>query len=224
MCSATATASSQRRLVKNKRSDGDDGSSPAASSAAAAASPPWPEDNVNNNNKTSLLSSIYNRWTYSYMNRIFRKGAKQRHNKSIDAQLTQHDLYRTPYNDEASLLNTKFWTIYNTSHEHEHETNYNKFRITLWKLVKHIFISAGVCQLVALASQLSIPMFVMKLLQQIENRTESNQGGGSSSYESIVHETIGYVLGIFILSIVNALCTHRYQFLSYESGIIIRSR
>ena len=156
------------------------------------------------------------------MNRIFQKGAKQRHNKSIDAQLTQNDLYCTPHNDEASLLNSKFWKIYNTtSHNHE-TTNYNKFRMTLWKLVKHIFISAGVCQLVALSSQLSIPMFVMKLLQQIENRTESssNQDG---SYQSIVHETIGYVLGIFILSIVNALCTHRYQFLSYESGIIIRS-
>eukprot|EP00986_Skeletonema_menzelii_P001791 scaffold489_cov80-Skeletonema_menzelii.AAC.3 len=141
------------------------------------------------------------------MNRIFKKGALQKHDKSVEAQLTQQDLYRTPKNDEAALLNAKFWTLYK-------ETNYN-FRRTLWLLVKPVFVPAGICQLVALAAQLSVPMCVMKLLQEIESKTDPS--------ENIIRGTIGYVLAIFFLSIMNALCTHRYQFLSYESGIIIRS-
>ena len=167
-----------------------------------SASQPWPEDAA-----ILSLSSLYNRWTYSYMNRIFKKGALQRHDKSVEAQLTQQDLYRTPKNDEAALLNAKFWAVYK-------ETNYN-FRRTLWLLVKPVFMPAGIWQAVALAAQLSIPMCVMKLLQEIESKTDPS--------ENIIRGTIGYVLAIFFLSITNALCTHRYQFLSYESGIIIRS-
>ena len=52
----------------------------------------------------------------------------------------------------------------------------------------------------------------MKLLQAVENNPPD-----------IVQETISYVLAIFFLSIINGLCTHRYQLLSYQSGINIKT-
>jgi len=141
------------------------------------------------------------------MNRLFTKGAKQKHDKSI--QLTQHDLYSIPSNNDASLLNEQFWMYYN-------ETNHN-FLKTLWLLVKTTFIPAGICQLIALCAQLSIPLCVMKLLEAIE------QDEDTTSTSSILTNAIIYVILIFILSIINAFMSHRHQFLSYQSGIIIRS-
>lgn len=79
--------------------------------------------------------------------------------------------------------------------------------------MKPTFVPAGLCQLVALGSQLSFPMCVMKLLQAVETTPDGN----------IVQETMPYVVAIFFLSIINALFTHRYQILSYQSGIIIRT-
>lgn len=154
---------------------------------------------------------------FSNLNQSFlnRKGALQKHDKSIEAQLTQQDLYQTPANNKAAVLNSEFWKIYRKQ-KGQSSTNaatHNHFLRTLWVLVKPTFIHAGFCQLVALSAQLSVPMCVMKLLQAVE---DSNGG-------NIIHDTLPFVLGIFFLSIINALCTHRHQLLSYQSGIIIRS-
>jgi ABC-type multidrug transport system fused ATPase/permease subunit len=110
-------------------------------------------------------------------------------------------------------LNAKFWIVYNEQRKNTKKDDYKNFLCTLWILVKPTFLPAGLCQLAALSSQLSFPMCVMKLLQAVEQ----------TNGESIVQKTITYVLAIFFLSIINALCTHRYQLLSYQSGIIIRT-
>lgn len=140
------------------------------------------------------------------MNRIFRKGALQKKDKSAEAQLTQQDLYRTPHDMEAAALGAKFWDLY--------EQTDGNFLKTLWYISAPTFLPAGLCQLVALASQLSVPICVMQLLSAVES---SSTGG------NILAQTIPYVLLIFFLSIMNAFCTHRHQFLSYQSGIIIRT-
>ena len=172
---------------------------------------PWPEDKDDKQSTCAhRIKSINTKWTYSYMNRLFTKGAKQKHDKSI--QLTQHDLYSIPSKNDASLLNEQFWIYYN-------ETNHN-FLKTLWLLVKTTFIPAGICQLIALCAQLSIPLCVMKLLEAIEQDEDTTTTSTSSS---ILTNAIIYVILIFILSIINAFMSHRHQFLSYQSGIIIRS-
>lgn len=122
-------------------------------------------------------------------------------------------MYQTPREEQAGLLNTKFWEVYNEQKKQANTDNYNRFLRTLWILVKHTFVPAGMCQLVALSAQLSFPMCVMKLLQAVEQSQDGN----------IIEETIPYVIAIFLLSITNALFTHRYQLLSYQSGIVIRT-
>jgi len=172
-------------------------------------SSPWPEDHNLSASPTSCgcilqsISSMYNKLMYSYMSQIFKKGAAQRIDKSKDAQLTQHDLYRTPKNIDAAHLNSEFWSIYEQTEQH--------FKRTLWIVVRKTFIPAGVYQLFALTAQISIPMCVMKLLQALES-------GRSGDRNNIV-----YVIAIFLLAIINGVCTQRYQFLSYQSGILLRT-
>jgi ABC-type multidrug transport system fused ATPase/permease subunit len=172
-------------------------------------SPPWPEDHNLSASPTSFgcilqsISSLCNKLMYSYMTQIFKKGAAQRIDKSKDAQLTQHDLYRTPKNIDAAHLNSEFWSIYEQTGQH--------FKRTLWIVVRKTFIPAGVYQLFALTAQISIPMCVMKLLQALES-------GRSGDGNNIV-----YVIAIFLLAIINGVCTQRYQFLSYQSGILLRT-
>jgi len=193
---------------------------PKRSSSSSPISPPWPDSDSSGGDSGSSSSSstfqsrigaTYRRWTYSYMNRIFRKGALQKKDKSAEAQLTQQDLYRTPRDTEAAALGTKFWDLY--------EQTGGNFLKTLWYISAPTFLPAGLCQLVALASQLSVPICVMQLLSAVESSSSSSTSGGGN----ILAQTIPYVLLIFFLSIMNAFCTQRYQFLSYQSGIIIRT-
>ena len=107
-----------------------------SSSRNGPGSPPWPEDQASSVAVSSRsLASIYNQWTYSYTNQVFAKGALQNGEKSIETQLTQRDLYRSPKNDKVSLLNAKFWKVYEQTH--------SDFLRTLWSLAKPIFVPAG---------------------------------------------------------------------------------
>ncbi|KAL7542622.1 hypothetical protein ACHAXR_012333 [Thalassiosira sp. AJA248-18] len=198
---------------------------------------PWPEDNIDNDRQLQpssssssssallqhlqrTIQSTYNKWTYGYMNRIFAKGAKQKRDKSIQARLAQSDLFLIPRNNDAAVLNAQFWNLY----QEQTTLHHNHFLLrTLWLLVKPTFVPAGVCQLIALGAQLSIPMCVMKLLQEVEGAASLSTELVGSSTSNILYGAIPYVLLIFLLSIINALCSHRHQFLSYQSGIIIRS-
>ncbi|KAL7549817.1 hypothetical protein ACHAWF_013060 [Thalassiosira exigua] len=196
-----------------------------ASAPRSSSSPPWPEDVP-----SGTLERLRDAWTYGYMGPIFASGAnrgKLRRRKGgggkgddeeeslrarsegLDRQeLTSGDLYRVPSADEASLLDDKFRRCYA-------ETNGDFYR-TLWRLAAPTFVPAGVCQLAALGCQLSVPMCVLKLLQEIE-------GVDSDGGEELLTGAIPYVVLIFLLSVVNGLFTQRYQFLSYRSGIVVRT-
>uniref|UniRef100_A0A7S4RSI7 Uncharacterized protein n=1 Tax=Ditylum brightwellii TaxID=49249 RepID=A0A7S4RSI7_9STRA len=179
---------------------------------------PWPEERITTAPNSSIatrlrhscICAFYNRWTYSYMNRLFKKGALQKKNKSAETQLTQNDLYSIPTKMKALVLGRKFWKLYD-----EHNGKYAFFK-ALWHLVAPTFVPAGFCQAVALTSQILVPICVMQLLIAVEIDS-------SSSTNSLFEDTILYVIAIFVLSVLNAFCTHRYQFLSYQSGIVIRT-
>ena len=185
----------------------------AAAGARDAPTPtsrPWPEDPpppaAGVAARRSLLPAAYDRWTYRYMNPLLAKGAAQKHSEgSVAGRLTQRDLFRSPRDDEASRLNAHFWRAYTRTR--------GDFPRTLWRLVRPTFVPAGFCQLVALCAQLGIPLCVRELLEAVEG----SQGG------NLLGDTVGYILGVFALSLVNALCTHRHQLLAYRSGIVVRT-
>mmetsp|Transcript_21961 Transcript_21961/g.32630 ORF Transcript_21961/g.32630 Transcript_21961/m.32630 type:complete len:184 (+) Transcript_21961:97-648(+) len=97
---------------------------------------PWPDEIMKNDPTSSAtlcartscwIHAIYNRWTYSYMNRIFKKGALQKNNKSAETQLTQNDLYSIPTTMKASVLGSKFWKKYNEQQQLQQKDNKNAF-------------------------------------------------------------------------------------------------
>ena len=193
--------------------------------------PCWPEDddtddtdgmersNKNNRSSWSLtkaVRNIYNKYTYSYMNVILRKGKLQRNDKTV--QLTQSDLYNIPKNQTAHVLRNKFWYLYYDKHSQ------NLFK-TLWYLAAPEFVPAGICQLIALIAQLSIPICVQQLLRGVEesyyNEADEEAAGIDDSSNSVRLLYMCFI--IFSLSVINAVATHRYQFLSYQSGITLRT-
>jgi hypothetical protein len=65
---------------------------------------PWPEDR---DPGQSHIGAVYQRWTYSYMNRILDKGAKQQilaANGDGTSYLSQDDLYFVPPAMESNNL------------------------------------------------------------------------------------------------------------------------
>lgn len=63
----------------------------------------WPEQKLEG---VSWPTVIRRRWTYSYMNRILRKGSRQM--LADGTHLSENDLYKAPHDMEASFLLSKF--------------------------------------------------------------------------------------------------------------------
>ena len=59
---------------------------------------------------------------------------------------------------------------------------------------------------------------VQKLLQAVESSYQQDVATAV-----MIQETLPFVFLIFVLSVINAITTHRYQFLSYQSGIALRT-
>ena len=85
---------------------------------------------------------------------------------------------------------------------------------TLWDLSKPTFLPGGICQLVAVLCQLSMPLFVQQLLLVLEANPSSNilRKGGLS-----------YTFGIFVTMFLNAFMNHRHRHLAMKTGIVLRS-
>ena len=68
--------------------------------------PPWPEQALTAVPSCSWLSTIYERWSYSYMNVILAKGQRQ---FKDGEHLEQKDLYAVPPDMDAGYLVQEFW-------------------------------------------------------------------------------------------------------------------
>jgi hypothetical protein len=188
----------------------------------------WPEDRKSQSQSctTSSMNSfrlVCSNWTYSYMRRVLQKGALQHKNETQgntntnnNQKLEQTDLFRAPSDMEADHVRKLFWEYYN-SDKHTNGNGKDKqhkhiFIKTLWHLAAPTFIPAGVCQLVALCAQISIPLLVMQLLRILEE----------FPMENVVLEALPYTMGIFVAVVVNVFMNHRHHHLAYRSGVVMR--
>jgi ATP-binding cassette subfamily C (CFTR/MRP) protein 1 len=181
----------------------------------------WPEDRKSDGSMDSFRLVCSN-WTYSYMRQVLRKGAQQHKNETQgntnttnNQKLEQTDLFRAPSDMEADHVRKLFCKYYNS--DKYTNTNGNKhdkhrFIKTLWHLASPTFIPAGVCQLVALGAQISIPLLVMQLLRILEE----------FPMENVVLEALPYTMGIFVAVVLNAFMNHRHHHLAYRSGVVMR--
>jgi ABC-type multidrug transport system fused ATPase/permease subunit len=80
-------------------------------------------------------------------------------------------------------------------------------------LAQPTFIPGGYCQLAAVLCQITMPLLVRQLLQVLENHPG----------QKVIHQGMGYTIGIFLTLVVNALATHRHRHLALKTGIVLRS-
>jgi len=66
----------------------------------------WPENFGRERNIKRWLLGIYNRWSYSYMNPVLRKGRRQ---FKDGEHLLLEDLYEVPDDMRSELLVERFW-------------------------------------------------------------------------------------------------------------------
>jgi ATP-binding cassette, subfamily C (CFTR/MRP), member 1 len=175
------------------------------------------------------LYRIYNNWTYSYMNVVLRKGAKQSKLKSGDdddddlgGQLTSDDLYAVPRDMESSLLATQMKEYYNhvktpPAADDGNQTSYRQKRRrllkTLWKIAAPTYIPAGICELLVVICGTTLPLLVRELLRIMENNPNQN----------IVSEGLPWALSIAFVSVVNGLGNHRHRHLALKTGVALRA-
>lgn len=146
---------------------------------------------------------------------------------SLDGQqqLTHADLYETPICMRAAGLQPRFNSIYNSKKVASSEAaaaartkkkrikNLNKtLTSTLWAIASPTFIPAGFCQLITVVAQVSVPLFVWRLLRILEENPA----------QSVFVAAIPYVISIFIMDILNAYGTHRQKYLALRSGVTLR--
>jgi ABC-type multidrug transport system fused ATPase/permease subunit len=88
---------------------------------------------------------------------------------------------------------------------------------TLWQLARPTFVPAGFFQLSAVVAQVSVPMFVWRLLRILE------MSGGGVDRTDVFRDAIPYVLLALAADIANAFGTHRQRFLAASSGVAMRA-
>lgn len=203
---------------------------------------PWPEADASR----SVFQKIGDSLFMSYMGKVLKKGAtlhKERleykklleedNVESLNApdELCQADLYSVPDDMKASILHQKFQLLFDKHHERlltksqkqkkttppsielNRKSKGQAFIWVLWDLSKPTYIYAGFWQLVTVLVQALSPLAVRHLLRLIEDNPN----------ESIFQAGIGFAILLFLFSIVDGLAQERTKFLSFKSGITIKS-
>ena len=159
----------------------------------------WPEEA---RTAPNALVLCYRWWTFSYMGRVLRKGARQR--RADGAHLTPEDLYRVPPAMETAYLDERFHALFDDEE--------GRLLRTLWRLAAPYFVPAAFCQLLTVLVQIAVPLLVMQVLLLLEERPHQRVARG-----------LPYVVAVFAASAANALGTHRQRHLAVKSGIVLRA-
>jgi len=164
----------------------------------------WPEDSVRSK---CFPVRVYQRWTYSYMSAILRKGSRQTFDDGT--HLVQDDLFSVPHTMESRTLAEKFWKQYEgiVTATATRKNQQRKLIVALWRMAIPTFVPAGFCQLVTVLMQVAMPLLVRQLLTVLEENPK----------EKVVREGLPYAVAVFGALVVNAFANHRHRCASYRS-------
>jgi ABC-type multidrug transport system fused ATPase/permease subunit len=177
-----------------------------------------------------FLSAQKNALLYSYMSPVLRRGAanhKQRkalHKKerksSLDLsvsseytvnELSKIDLYTVPSSMEAQRLADLFWSS-RAKFPNSSPSAWSFLKI-LWIIAKPTYIPGGYWQLITVLCQCSLPLLVREVLMQLEDYPS----------ESFRRQGLSLAFAIFAVSLLQGLGDERQKFLSFRTGITLRS-
>lgn len=136
----------------------------------------WPE--ADERHGIHWLECIGN-WTFNYMGAILDKGAERARSGQ---RLTHDHLYAVPSRMTSRTLLSAFSTEFVAK-----SGKPRQLISALWKVAAPDFIPAGLCEFIALACQISLPLLVRGLLKVLEEKPQ----------EKVVKEGMFWSLGIF---------------------------
>ena len=84
---------------------------------------------------------------------------------------------------------------------------------TLWPMIRHFYVPAGLWQLITVLCQSTNPLLVRRLLQVLEDHPS----------ERVVSEGLPLAVGIFLVLSLNAIANHRHRHLAMKSGVLMRN-
>ena len=84
---------------------------------------------------------------------------------------------------------------------------------TLFRMAYPAFAPAGGYELITVLCQVSIPLLVREILNLLEEYPA----------QSIFDKAWPFVVGMFVLLVLNAVANHRHRYLATQSGIVLRS-
>jgi hypothetical protein len=182
------------------------------------------------------IYQVYERWTYSYMSPLLKKGAKQ----TLDdgTHLSSEDLHGIPESMQSSNLSQRFWYVgwgeapclwhFRASNTcvltmwcvcigrrlYEAQAGSKKQLVTtLLRVVAPTFIPAGFCQLVTVFMNVAMPLLVMQLLTLLEQ----NPG------MPLAQKGLPYSVAIFLTVVVHGFAFHRHRHLAMKTGVLLRA-
>ena len=211
---------------------------------------PWPEDKpedrpiYNNNGSSSQSKSCIQRLSnalfYSYMGPILKRGAqlhKQRKSVQVDIEstagsdiqeLSKGDVYDVPSAMEAQHLADIFWSTKKKQQQQQQQQQQQSttqgrkkkksattisFLKILWVLSKPTYLPAAAWQFIVVICQCSLPLLVREILLRLEDNPGQNFRA----------EGLPIAFTIFAISIIEGISTERHKFLSFRTGITLRS-
>jgi len=201
--------------------------------------------------RRSCLQHLRHSLFYSYMSPILKRGAalhkqrKQTHVGDIELQqssdvqqadrigeLSKDDCYAVPATMEAQYLADIFWKVQKeqqqqqaaaqqqqstttTSNNRRNKTNSTtkSFLKILWIIAKPTYIKAALWQFIVVICQCSLPLLVREVLLRLEDNPGQN----------FVREGLTLAFCIFIVSLIEGVSNERQKFLSFRTGITLRS-
>ena len=87
------------------------------------------------------------------------------------------------------------------------------FTKVLWGLAKPTYVKAGIFQLIALLSQVSMPILVREVLLQME----------ANKNQSFITTGIPLAFALLVVSVLEGVSMERQKYLAFQTGIVLRS-
>ncbi|KAL3799546.1 hypothetical protein HJC23_008673 [Cyclotella cryptica] len=183
-----------------------------------------------------FLRSQHNALLYSYMSPVLRHGANnhkqrkamQRRDKKTRAdhavssseagqpelikEMSKADLYTVPRSMEAQHLADLFWSSRERQNPASPPSAYSFLKI-LWVVAKPTYLPGGCWQFLTVICQCSLPLLVRRVLLHLQDHP----------YESFRRQGLALAFAIFAVSLIQGISDERQKFLSFQTGITLRS-
>ena len=165
----------------------------------------WPEDAWREGQTSSWPRRLWQRWTFSYMRPLL--------SRKDHPILTLDDLFEAPSYLQSRNLSQQFWDFHSSQESPSDNSTSPTLSRTLWQIARPTFIPAGICQLISILCQVTLPLLVRQLLQQVEDHPK----------QALFQEGLPWACAMGVALIVYGIMNHRQRHLAAQTGMAVRA-